>query len=88
MRPVGAQGAASPVTRGEQALVRGDLAAAVKELDAVTGPLDAWRADARRRLAVDTAVAAINAQVVDRLTSSAGAAGHAATPAKQERVAQ
>lgn len=86
MRPVGAQGAASPVTRSEQALARGDLAAAMKELDAVTGPLDTWRADAQRRLAVDAAVAAINVQVVDRLTSSAGTA--AATPAKQERVSQ
>ena len=71
LRPVGASGSASPITRAEQALADGDLATALKVLDDVTGPTDAWRADAQRRLAANAALAKINAQVVDRLAGSA-----------------
>ncbi|MCG8544807.1 MAG: uroporphyrinogen-III synthase [Alphaproteobacteria bacterium] len=71
LRPVGASGSASPITRAEQALADNDLATAVKALDDVTGPTDTWRTDAQRRLAADGALAKINAQVVDRLAGSA-----------------
>ena len=71
LRPVGASGSASPITRAEQAVADGDLATALKALDEVTGPVDNWRTDAQRRLAADDAVAKINAQVVDRLAGSA-----------------
>jgi len=67
MRPVGKDGARSPVTRAERALEKGDLKAAVAAVDGLSGPIDAWRKDAERRIAADAALAAIRARVADLL---------------------
>lgn len=71
MRPVGKDGARSPVTRAERALARGDLKAAVASVDGLSGPIDAWRKDAELRIAADAALAAIRARVADLLAAEA-----------------
>ena len=71
MRPIGKDGARSPVTRAERALARGDLKAAVAAVDGLTGPVAAWRGEADARLAADAALAAIRARVADLLAVEA-----------------
>lgn len=71
MRPVGKDGARSPVTRAERALARGDLTAAVAAVDGLSGPIEAWRKEAAARLAADAALAAIRARVADLLAAEA-----------------
>lgn len=80
MRPIGEGGETSPVTRAERALARDDLGAAVAAVDGLGGPAVAWREKARLRLDADAAVAAVRAQIVDRLAAQARAstAGRAA----------
>jgi uroporphyrinogen-III synthase len=73
MRPIGKDGARSPVTRAERALARGDLKAAVAAVDGLTGPVAAWRGEADARLAADAALAAIRARVADLLAVEATA---------------
>lgn len=73
MRPIGKDGARSPVTRAERALARGDLKAAVTAVDGLTGPVAAWRGEADARLAADAALAAIRARVADLLAVEATA---------------
>lgn len=73
MRPVGEDGARSPVTRAERALAGGDLKAAVAALDGLAGPIEAWRKDADARLAADAALVAIRARVADLLAAEATA---------------
>jgi uroporphyrinogen-III synthase len=90
MRPLGAAGETSPVTRAERALARSDLSAAVSALDGVSGPVDGWRGEARSRIAADAAVATLRARIVDRLAvesqrsadggPAAGASGGTRTP--------
>ncbi len=74
MRPIGEDGAQSPVTRAERALARGDVKAAVAALEGVAGPLAAWRADAEARIAADAALAAIRTRVADLLAADAASA--------------
>ncbi len=71
VRPVGKDGARSPVTRAERALARGDLKAAVAAVEGLSGPIDAWRKDAELRVAADAALAAIRARVADLLAAEA-----------------
>lgn len=73
MRPIGKDGARSPVTRAERALARGDLKAAIAAVDGLSGPVAAWRSDADARLAADAALAAIRARVADLLAVEAAA---------------
>ena len=81
MRPIGAAGESSPVTRAERALARNDLAAAVSALDAVAGPADGWRGAARNRIAADAAVAALRARIVDRLAAESQRSADSGAPA-------
>lgn len=78
------QGAEAAVARAELALGGGDIAAAVKDLEGLSGPAaDAaapWLAGARGRLAADAAVAALESIAVGRLggvraPAAAGASG-------------
>jgi len=71
MRPVGKDGARSPVTRAERALAQGDLKTAVAAVEGLAGPVDAWRKEAQARLAADAALAAIRARVADLLAAEA-----------------
>jgi uroporphyrinogen-III synthase len=78
VRPVGEVAGDDPgarVARAEVRLSHNDLAAAVKELDGLSGPAAAaaapWLGDARARLAVDQILAALQAAAVMRLGSSA-----------------
>ena len=73
MRPIGEGGDASPVTRAERALAGDDLGAAVAAVDGLGGPAVAWREKAQRRLDADAAIAAVRAQIVDRLAAQARA---------------
>ncbi|MPY72952.1 MAG: hypothetical protein GEU87_01715 [Alphaproteobacteria bacterium] len=75
MRPLGTAGESSPVTRAERALARSDLASALAALEGVSGPADAWLADARNRLGADTAIAALRARIVERLAAETQRAG-------------
>ncbi len=80
VRPVGEVAGDDPgarVARAEVRLAQNDLAAAVKELEGMSGPAAtvaaAWLGDAQARLAVDQVVSALQAAAVTRL--GAGAAG-------------
>jgi len=71
MRPVGVEGARSPVTRAERALADHDLAGAVAALAPVGGEAVAWRKAAERRLAASRALAAMQARVAVLLAREA-----------------
>lgn len=73
MRPVGAAGERSPVTRAERALAARDLAGAVEALAPVGGEAVAWRKAAEARLAADRALAAVRARVAAMLAREAAA---------------
>jgi uroporphyrinogen-III synthase len=82
VRPVGEVAGDDPgarVARAEVRLSQNDLAAAVKELDGLSGPAAAaaapWLGEARARLAVDQVVSALQAAAVTRLGSSAAGTG-------------
>ena len=80
VRPVGDVAGDDPgarVARAEVRLSQNDLAAAVKELDGLSGPAAAaaWLGDARARLAVDQVLAALQAAAVTRLGSGAAGTG-------------
>lgn len=87
MRPLGTAGESSPVTRAERALARSDLAAALAALEGVSGPADAWLADARNRLGADTAIAALRARIVERLAAETQRAGADAASAAASTAA-
>lgn len=79
VRPVGeAEGddAGAIVARTEHRLQNGDLAGALAELDGLSGAAaeaaGQWRARAAARLSVETAIAAVVAQVLDRLAPADG----------------
>jgi len=78
VRPVGevaGDDAGARVARAEVRLSQNDLAAAVKELEGLSGPpADAaapWLGDARARASVDHVVSALQAAAVTRLGSTA-----------------
>jgi uroporphyrinogen-III synthase len=78
VRPVGdvaGDDAGARVARAEVRLSENALAAAVKELEGLSGPAaaaaSAWLGDARARLAVDQVVTALQAAAVTRLGSTA-----------------
>lgn len=71
MRPVGADGDRSPVTRAERALARRDLPEAVSALATVGGAAVAWRETAAARVAADRALAAARGRVADMLAREA-----------------
>jgi uroporphyrinogen-III synthase len=71
MRPVGADGDRSPVTRAERALARRDLPEAVSALATVGGAAVAWRKTAAARVAADRALAAARGRVADMLAREA-----------------
>jgi len=71
MRPVGAEGERSPVTRAERALAVHDLAGAVAALAPVGGEAVAWRKAAERRLAASRSLAAMQARVAVLLAREA-----------------
>ena len=84
VRPVGEVAGDDPGARAARAEVRlsqNDLAAAVKELDGLSGPAGAaaatWLGDAQARLAVDQVMAALQAVAVTRLGASAAGTGGA-----------
>jgi hypothetical protein len=84
VRPVGevaGDDAGARVARAEVRLARNDLAAAVKELEGLSGPAAAaaasWLGDAQARLAVDQVMAALQAAAVTRLGASAAGTGGA-----------
>ncbi len=78
VRPVGAdvagEGAAARVARAEADLDQGDLAAAVAEVEALTGPAAeaaaAWLSEAKARLQATAALASLRAQVTALLSPS------------------
>lgn len=79
VRPVGeAEGdeAGAIVARTEHKLQNGDLAGALTELDGLSGAAAEaaaeWRTQAAARLSIETAVAAVVAQVIDRLAPADG----------------
>ncbi len=79
VRPVGeAEGddAGAIVARAEVKLQNGDLAGALTELDGLSGAAAEaaapWRARAEARLSVETAIAAVVTQVIDRLAPADG----------------
>jgi len=71
MRPVGAEGERSPVTRAERALAAHDLAGAVKALEPVGAAAAAWREAADARLNAERGLAAIRARVAVMLAQAA-----------------
>jgi uroporphyrinogen-III synthase len=84
VRPVGEVAGDDPgarVARAEVRLSQNDLAAAVKELEGLSGPAAAaagtWLGDAQARLAVDQVVSALQAAAVTRLGASAAGTGGA-----------
>jgi hypothetical protein len=84
IRPVGsAEGntTADRLARAEAALGRGDLAAAVRETEALSGPaagaIAPWLKDARARLTIERAVAQMESRIVQAL---AAASSPSATP--------
>ena len=60
-------GGATPVRRAEKAVAAGDLEAAVAALEAAPGGAADWLQAAKRRVAADTAVAALRLQAVELL---------------------
>jgi hypothetical protein len=66
------------LARGEVRLKAGDLAAAVKELSAIGGParnaLASWMAQAKSRVAVETALAEVNTRAIEALSGPASGA--------------
>ncbi len=68
-------GDVSPVTRAERAVARGDLAAAVAALDGLGGPAGDWVGAARRRLAAEAALEALQEIVVAVLGGDAVSEG-------------
>jgi uroporphyrinogen-III synthase len=84
VRPVGEVAGDDPgarVARAEVRLSENNLAAAVKELEGLSGSAaaaaGAWLGDARARLAVDQVVSALQAAAVTRLGASAAGTGGA-----------
>ncbi len=77
VRPVGdveGDDVAARVARAEERLGRGDLAGAVAEVAALSGPavdvLGAWRADAEARLAAEAAVDLLDGEVAARFAEA------------------
>jgi len=82
MRPVGAEGERSPVTRAERALAQRDLAGAVQALSTVGGGAVAWRRDADARLAAERALGAMRTHVAGMLARETAGPKAAAGGAK------
>ncbi len=77
---------AAPVTRAERALARGDLGAVVAALEGFGPMVEAWRRDARLRVAAETALATLHDRIIALLDAAVESERSATTkPATKRR---